>query len=67
MSKNKKLPVLLESMSSESLDVLAILESLITLLENYHPSSTLLEIAKRKLTKVFKKIEKTRTILNMLD
>lgn len=67
MNKNKKLGKVLKQASCENLDLMAILENLILTSENCRTTCTLLEMAKKKSLKIFKKIEKTRTVLNLLD
>lgn len=65
MSKRKKLRNIYDEMQSTNLDVIRILECLITLSEGRCSTNTLLEIAKKESTKVFDKIEKSRKVLNL--
>jgi hypothetical protein len=68
MGKKEKLAKIHKTASGNCCDNTAILDSLISNAENCSTQcSTLLEMAKKKNIKVFKKIEKSRKILDITD
>ncbi len=67
MSKKKKLTNINRINLGKILEIKAILEALSDIEQTCYPANILIEIARKKVVKVFKNIEKTRSILKIID
>jgi hypothetical protein len=67
MSKKKKLAKINKAASEKILEIKAILEVLSDTEQACYPAGVMIEIAKKKVIKVFNNIEITRKILKITD
>ena len=67
MSKKKKLAKINNEASEKILEIKAILEALSDIEQSSYPTNILIEIAKRKIIKVFCNIEKNNKILKITN
>jgi hypothetical protein len=67
MGKKKKLAKINKTASEKMLEIKAILDALSDIEQAHYPTDTMIEIAKKKVIKVFHNIETTRKILKIAD
>jgi hypothetical protein len=65
MGKKKKLAKINKAASEKILEIKAILEVLSEIEQAHYPANTMIEIAKKKVIKIFHNIEITRKILKI--
>jgi hypothetical protein len=67
MGKKKKLAKINKESSGKILEIKAILEVLSDVEQAHYPAAVMIDIAKKKVVKVFNNIEITRKILKITD